>query len=69
MTPPENVDIMATGPDKNEVYIIAKGITFETVADDMAIGIVDNHAAYNGYSYLLIAKGLRMLIHCIVWEI
>lgn len=61
MTPPENVDIMATGPNKNEVYIIAKGITFETDADDRAIGIVDNHAAYNGYSYLLIAKGYGCL--------
>jgi hypothetical protein len=51
MIPPANVDIFATGPNKSEVYIVAKGETFETDAEDMAVGIVDNHAAYNGYSY------------------
>ena len=61
MKSPENVDIIATGPNKNEAYIKTKGITFKTDTDDMAVGIVDNQAAYNGYSYLLITKGYGCL--------
>ena len=56
--PPEDLtNIIATGPVKSEIYIIAKGKTFETDADDIALGIVNNNAAFNGYSYLLIADG------------
>jgi flavin-dependent dehydrogenase len=59
--PVDTINIIATGPIKNEVYIIAKGKTFETDADDTALGIVDNHAAFNGYSYLLISQGYGCL--------
>lgn len=50
-------DIIATGPIKNEIYAAAKGITFETSHENLAIGLVNNNAAFNGYSYLLIANG------------
>lgn len=57
-TIPENeANIIATGPIKNEIYAAAKGITFETSSENLAVGLVNNDAALNGYSYLLIADG------------
>ena len=57
-TMPENeADIVATGPLKNKIYAAAKGITFKTSSQNTAVGIVNNNAALNGYSYLLIADG------------
>lgn len=51
-------DIIATGPIKDEICAAAKGITFETSSEDpIAVGLVNNNAAFNGYSYLLIANG------------
>lgn len=55
--PEDMINIIATGPIKNELFAIANGKTFETDADDIALGVVNNHAAFNGYSYLLIADG------------
>lgn len=55
---PENeADIIATGPIKDKIYAAAKGITFNTFSQNMAVGIVNNNAALTGYSYLLIADG------------
>ncbi len=51
------VDIIATGPIKNKIYAAAKGITFNTFSQNTAVGLVNNNAALNGYSYLLIAEG------------
>lgn len=57
-TIPENeADIVATGPIKSEICAAAKGITFETSTPNLAAGLVNNKAAINGYSYLLIADG------------
>jgi flavin-dependent dehydrogenase len=57
-TIPENeADIIATGPIKNKIYAAAKGITFKTSFKNTAVGLVNNNAALNGYSYLLIADG------------
>lgn len=57
-TIPENeADIIATGPVKNEIYAAAKGITFKTSHENIAVGLVNNNAALNGYSYLLVADG------------
>jgi len=57
-TIPENeADIVATGPIKSEICTAAKGITFETSTPNLAAGLVNNKAAINGYSYLLIADG------------
>jgi len=50
-------DIVATGPIKSEIYAAAKGITFKTPSTNLAVGLVNNNAALNGYSYLLIADG------------
>jgi flavin-dependent dehydrogenase len=55
---PENeADIVATGPIKNEICAAAKGITFETSSENLAVGLVNDNAAFKGYSYLLIANG------------
>lgn len=57
-TIPENEsDIVATGPIKSEICAAAKGITFKTSTPNLAVGLVNNSAAINGYSYLLIADG------------
>lgn len=53
----KDVDIVATGPVKNETFIVAKGISFDTSMEDTAIAFVDDKAAYLGYSYLLVTKG------------
>ncbi len=50
-------DIIATGPIKDKIYAAAKGIIFNTSSQNMAVGLVNNNAALNGYSYLLIADG------------
>ena len=55
---PENeADIIATGPIKDKIYAAAKGITFRTSSQNTAVGLVNNNAALNGYSYLLIVDG------------
>lgn len=55
--PQDQADIIATGPIKSEIYAVAKGITFKTTSNNLAVGLVNNNAALNGYSYLLIANG------------
>lgn len=52
----KDANIIATGP-KPPTSAIDKGIVFETNMNDMAIVLINNTAAYNGYSYLLISKG------------
>jgi len=57
-TIPENeANIIATGPIKKELFAAAKGITFETSSSNLAVGLVNNESALNGYSYLLISEG------------
>ena len=55
--PQNEADIIATGPINSEIYAVAKGITFKTSHKDIVVGLVNNKAALNGYSYLLIADG------------
>ncbi|MBN4066692.1 hypothetical protein JYU14_01245, partial [Simkania negevensis] len=55
--PYDEVDVVATGPIKGETAAIDKGIIFKTTAPDCAIALVDDRAAYLGYSYLLITQG------------
>ena len=52
----EEADIIATGPDTRKIVAIDKGIVFETSLPDMAVGLVNDHAAYKGYSYLLVTN-------------
>ncbi len=53
---PEEVDIVATGPVMNDliVYAFASGYTFNTNLDDLAISILDDKYAKDGYSYFLV---------------
>lgn len=51
------MDIIATGPDNWRVFAVDKGIRFETSLPDLAIGLVNNKAAFKGYSYLLVVDG------------
>jgi hypothetical protein len=59
--PPETANLIATGPDPHRVFALDKGIVFTTSAPDMAVGLVNDRAAYRGYSYLLIAGGYGCL--------
>lgn len=61
----DDADIDATGPQSKKMTIFDKGITFETNLPDMAIGIVNKKAAFNGYSYLLIVNGYACLCCCV----
>ncbi|UCD13059.1 MAG: NAD(P)/FAD-dependent oxidoreductase [Thermoplasmatales archaeon] len=56
-TKKENMDIISTGVAENKYSAIAKGISFETESDDIAVALLNKKASNNGYSYLLISKG------------
>lgn len=58
------IDLWATGPAtsaKRPPAAIDKGIVFKTDAPDMAIGILSDKAAYQGYAYLLVVQGYACL--------
>ncbi|MBI2141263.1 NAD(P)/FAD-dependent oxidoreductase [Candidatus Woesearchaeota archaeon] len=55
--PAGQADIVATGPIMNQLAGIDKGIVFETGTEDMAAVIINQKAAYKGYSYLLVTDG------------
>jgi flavin-dependent dehydrogenase len=54
---PEEADIMATGPISKEQFAVDKGIVFETTHEDINVFLLNDEAAYKGYSYLLITNG------------
>ena len=53
----EDVDIVSIGVAENRIIAVAKGITFDTEAEDIAVSLLNNTASNNGYSYLLINNG------------
>ncbi len=55
--PIEDVDIVATGPDPRNKFAVARGLTFKTELDNIAIGLINNYHAFKGYSYLLVSNG------------
>jgi flavin-dependent dehydrogenase len=55
--PEEQADIIAIGPNPKEACGIDKGIVFKTKMKDVAICLIDNNAAFKGYSYLLVTNG------------
>jgi flavin-dependent dehydrogenase len=59
--PPEQADIVATGPISREIFAVDKGIVFKTSAEDTNVFLLNDEAAYKGYSYLLITKGYGCL--------
>lgn len=54
---PQSAHIIGTGPIRQSIIAIDKGLVFETDLPNMAVGIFDDELAYLGYSYLLIANG------------
>ncbi len=56
-TPIEDVDIVATGPNPRWKFAVARGLTFKTEHEKLAVGLVNNYHAFKGYSYLLISSG------------
>jgi flavin-dependent dehydrogenase len=55
--PIEEVDIVATGPKPQWKFAVARGLTFKTEHEKLAVGLVNNYHAFKGYSYLLISNG------------
>jgi hypothetical protein len=55
--PKEQTTIIATGPITGEIATIAKGITFKTKTNNIALAILNKNAAFKGYSYLLVTDG------------
>lgn len=51
----KNVHIIASGPKK--ALVIAKGISFNTEMEDIAVALIGDKFAYRGYSYLLVCDG------------
>lgn len=59
---PIEADIVATGPQpQKNMSIIDKGIVFKTNLPDLAVAIVNDKAAFEGYSYLLVANNSACL--------
>ena len=59
--PLEEADIVATGPISREIFAVDKGIVFDTEYEDTNVFLVNDEAAYKGYSYLLITRGYGCL--------
>lgn len=55
--PLDEVDLVATGPDQRWKFAVAKGHTFKTEHENLAVALVNNYHAFKGYSYLLISNG------------
>lgn len=55
--PAEEADIVATGPISRELFAVDKGIVFRTSYEDTNVFLLNDKAAYKGYSYLLITRG------------
>jgi flavin-dependent dehydrogenase len=55
--PVEEADIVATGPISRELFAVDKGIVFKTDCEDTNVFLLNDRAAYKGYSYLLITRG------------
>ncbi len=62
-------DIVATGPKFKHIIIADKGELFKNDLPDMAIAIVNNEAAYKGYSYFLNVDGHGCLCSCVFDDI
>ncbi len=56
-TPIDTIDIIATGPTATKPIAKAKGITFQTTHENIAVALVGNTTSYKGYGYLLVSKG------------
>lgn len=61
----KKADIVATGPQFKHLAIADKGVVFKTDLPDMAVGLINDKAAYKGYGYLLVANGYGCLCTCI----
>lgn len=43
--------------DQKKALVIAKGISFNTEMEDIAVALIGDKFAYRGYSYLLVCDG------------
>ena len=59
--PLAEADIIASGPLPHHLFAVAKGVVFATGMADIAYGLVNDAAAFKGYSYLLVSKGYGCL--------
>ena len=59
--PLDEADIIATGPISKEIFAVDKGFIFNTNYKDINVFLVNDDAAYKGYSYLLITNGYGCL--------
>lgn len=66
--PESKTDIVATGPIRNKIFAVDKGIIFKTKMPDMAVVLLNNKAAYKGYAYLLVIKGYGCMCSMVVSE-
>jgi len=61
----EEADIVATGAKPRYRFAVDRGLAFRTDLPDTAIGLVNDRAAFKGYSYLLSAGGTGCICTCI----
>jgi flavin-dependent dehydrogenase len=62
-------DIIATGPSGKKPFMVAKGIVFDTDAEDSIIAILNDKFAFKGYSYFLVADGKATLASAVAKDL
>jgi flavin-dependent dehydrogenase len=67
--PPNEADIVATGPILGKVVGVVKGIVFKTDLEDTVVLAFNDELAYRGYSYLLITKGYGCACSVVINEL
>lgn len=61
---PEEVDVVATGPDSRHSYILVQGMTFETDLPDAIWLLFDHQVAPKVYAYLVACRGRGVACTC-----
>ncbi len=65
---PEEVDIVASGPDSPRSYVLVHGLTFETDLPDTIGLLFDQRVAPKVYAYLVAHKGQGVVCACFTYR-
>lgn len=67
--PPEQAKIIATGPNPKKIAAVVEGIVFDTKMPNIAVALINDQAAYLGYSYLLVMDGYGCMCSVVFKEL
>lgn len=61
---PQEVDIVATGPDSRQSYVLVRGVVFQTDLADQIRVLFDHNVAPGAYAYLIAYAGQGVICSC-----